>query len=68
MSPLDIWYDRVDVQRVLAVAREERAKELKDVLCVAKVHHRTSLGALPKFTAVVRNSGGYEVGLVRLAS
>jgi uncharacterized protein (DUF2252 family) len=53
MSPLDVWYDRVDVQRVLAIAREERANDLKDALCVAKVRHRTSLGALPKFTAIV---------------
>ncbi|MET0146009.1 MAG: DUF2252 domain-containing protein [Ilumatobacteraceae bacterium] len=53
MSPLDIWYERVDVQRVLAIAREERAKDLTDALCVAKVRHRTSLGALPKLTAVV---------------
>lgn len=53
MSPLDVWYDRVDVQRVMAIAREERANDLKDALCVAKVRHRTSLGALPKFTAIV---------------
>jgi uncharacterized protein (DUF2252 family) len=53
MSPLDVWYERVDVQRVLAIAREERAKDLKDALCVAKVRHRTSLGALPKYTTIV---------------
>jgi uncharacterized protein (DUF2252 family) len=53
MSPLDVWYERVDVQQVLAIAREERAKDLKDALCVPKVRHRTSLGALPKFTAIV---------------
>lgn len=53
MSPLDVWYECVDVQRVLAIAREERAKDLKQALCVAKVRHRTSLGALPKFTIVV---------------
>jgi uncharacterized protein (DUF2252 family) len=53
MSPLDVWYERVDVQQVLAITREERAKGLKDALCVAKVYHRTSLGALPKFTAIV---------------
>lgn len=53
MSPLDVWYDRIDVQRVLAIAREERANDLEDALCVPKVRHRTSLGALPKLTAVV---------------
>lgn len=53
MSPLDVWYERVDVQRVLAIAREERAKDLKEALCLAKVRHRTSLGALPKLTVVV---------------
>nr|WP_255626102.1 DUF2252 domain-containing protein [Dermatobacter hominis] len=53
MSPLDVWYDRVDVQRVLAIAREEQAKDLEEALCVPKVRHRTSLGALPKFTTVV---------------
>src|SRR4029079_4564455 len=55
MSPLDVWYERVDVRRVLAIAREERAKDLKDALCVAKVRHRTSLGALPKLTAIVES-------------
>jgi uncharacterized protein (DUF2252 family) len=53
MSPLDVWYERIDVQRVLAIARQERAKDLEEGLCVAKVTHRTSLSALPKFTAVV---------------
>ncbi|MCU1456589.1 MAG: hypothetical protein JWL73_681 [Actinomycetia bacterium] len=53
MSPLDVWYERVDVQQVLAIAREEGAKGLKNALCVAKVRHRTSLGALPKLTAIV---------------
>ena len=53
MSPLDVWYERVDVQTALAIAREERAKDLKEALCVAKVRHRTSLGALPKFTTLV---------------
>lgn len=52
-SPLDVWYDRVDVKRVLAIARQERAKDLEEALCVAKVRHRTSLGALPKLTAMV---------------
>jgi len=54
MSPLDVWYERVDVQQVLAIARDARAKDLKEALCVAKVRHRTSLGALPKFTTVVQ--------------
>jgi uncharacterized protein (DUF2252 family) len=53
MTPLDVWYERADVAQVLAIARQERVTGLKEALCVAKVRHRTSLTALPKFTVVV---------------
>ena len=53
MSPLDVWYARVDVEQVVAVARQERASDLESALQIGKVHHRTSLGALPKYTEVV---------------
>jgi uncharacterized protein (DUF2252 family) len=56
MGPLDVWYDRVDVATVLALAREERAPDLKRQLRIAKVRHRTSLRVLPKLTTVVNGT------------
>ena len=50
MGPLDVWYDRVDIGAVLAVARQEGAKDLKRQLRVAKIRQRTSLRVLPKLT------------------
>ena len=50
MGPLDVWYDRVDIAAVLAIARQEGAKDLKRQLRVAKVRQRTSLRVLPKLT------------------
>jgi Uncharacterized protein conserved in bacteria (DUF2252) len=29
MGPLDVWYDRVDIAAVLAIARQEGVKDLK---------------------------------------
>jgi uncharacterized protein (DUF2252 family) len=56
MGPLDVWYDRVDVATVLALAREERAPDLKRQLRMAKVRQRTSLRVLPKLTTVVNGT------------
>ncbi|MGZ4757094.1 MAG: DUF2252 domain-containing protein [Acidimicrobiia bacterium] len=56
LGPLDVWYDRIDVSRVLAIARERKAKDLKLALRVAKARQRTSLSALPKLTTVVNGS------------
>ncbi len=56
LGPLDIWYDRIDVNRVLDIARERNAKDLKRALRVAKARQRTSLTALPKLTTVVNGS------------
>jgi uncharacterized protein (DUF2252 family) len=53
MGPLDVWYSRLDVEQVLAIARENNAGDLRRALRVAKVRHRTSLTALPKVTTVV---------------
>jgi uncharacterized protein (DUF2252 family) len=53
MGPLDIWYERVDVGQVLAIARRAQATDLQEALRVPKVRHRTSLTALPKFTTVI---------------
>ena len=50
MGPLDVWYDRVDIAAVLAIARQEGAKDLKRQLRVAKIRQRTSLRVLPKLT------------------
>ena len=50
MGPLDVWYDRVDVATVLAIAKQEQARDLRRQLRVAKVRKRTSLRVLPKLT------------------
>ena len=55
-GPLDVWYDRVDVAAVLAIARRDRAKDLRQQLRVAKVRQRTSLRALPKLTREVNGT------------
>jgi uncharacterized protein (DUF2252 family) len=55
MSPLDVWYDRVDVAAVLAIARRRRAKDLERQLRVNRLRQRTSLRVLPKLT---RQAGG----------
>jgi uncharacterized protein (DUF2252 family) len=52
-APLDVWYDRIDVKKVVAIAEESGAKDLKKALHVGKVRHHTSLTALPKMTEVV---------------
>jgi uncharacterized protein (DUF2252 family) len=52
-GPLDVWYDRIDVAAVLAIARQDRAKDLRHQLRVAKVRQRTSLRTLPKLTRAV---------------
>jgi uncharacterized protein (DUF2252 family) len=56
LGPLDVWYDRIDAGRVLEVARERNAKDLKRALRIAKARQRTSLTALPKLTTVVNGS------------
>jgi hypothetical protein len=56
MGPLDVWYDRVDVTAVLEIARQERAKDLRRQLRVAKIRQRTSLQALPKLTKPVNGT------------
>jgi uncharacterized protein (DUF2252 family) len=55
-GPLDVWYDRVDVNRVLDIARERKAQDLRRALRVTKARQRTSLAALPKLTTVVNGS------------
>jgi uncharacterized protein (DUF2252 family) len=49
-GPLDVWYDRIDVGTVLAIAQQDRAKDLKRQLRVSRVRQRTSLRVLPKLT------------------
>jgi uncharacterized protein (DUF2252 family) len=56
MGPLEVWYDRIDVATVRAIARQEQAKDLKRQLRVAKVRQRTSLRVLPKLTRVVNGT------------
>ena len=56
MGPLDVWYDRVDVAAVLAIAALERAKDLKKQLRVSKIRQRTSLRVLPKLTEQVNGT------------
>jgi uncharacterized protein (DUF2252 family) len=49
-APLDVWYDRIDVDEVVAMARGHEAELLQRD--VAKARHRTNLASLPKFTEV----------------
>jgi len=55
MAPIDVWYDRVDVETVVELAREQKnaaaAASVQKV--VAKARHHTSLTALPKLTEMV---------------
>jgi uncharacterized protein (DUF2252 family) len=54
MAPLDIWYDRVDVDAVLAVARRQDTPSLPHVgHLLERARHHTSLAALPKLTELV---------------
>ncbi|MCU1490568.1 MAG: hypothetical protein JWM85_1973 [Acidimicrobiaceae bacterium] len=53
MGPLDVWYERTDVQTVQEIARQHRAKDVARQLHPDRVRQRTSLSALPKLTAVV---------------
>ena len=56
MGPLDAWYDRIDVDAVLTIARQRRAKDLQRQLSTAKLRHRTSLHVLPKLTSVLNGT------------
>jgi uncharacterized protein (DUF2252 family) len=54
MAPLDVWYERIDVDAVLALARKQNASSLRTVeRLVAHARHHTSLAALPKLTELV---------------
>ena len=43
LGPLDVWYDRIDVKQVLAIAAERRAEELRHALRETKIRQRTAL-------------------------
>jgi uncharacterized protein (DUF2252 family) len=54
MAPIDVWYDRVDVDAVLAVASTQDAPMLPGGgHLVERARHHTSLAALPKLTELV---------------
>jgi len=54
MSPLDVWYQRIDVDAVLAIARRDKTSPVRAVERVmAQARHHTSLAALPKLTELV---------------
>jgi uncharacterized protein (DUF2252 family) len=54
MAPLDVWYERVDVDAVLALARRQKATALPTVeRLIERARHHTSLAALPKLTELV---------------
>jgi uncharacterized protein (DUF2252 family) len=50
MGRLDVWYERIDIQRI-AEASQEFATAFEPML--KKAHRHTSQGALPKLTEVV---------------
>jgi uncharacterized protein (DUF2252 family) len=54
MAPLDVWYERIDVDAVLALARKQKTTSLRTVeRLIAQARHHTSLNALPKLTELV---------------
>jgi len=54
MAPLDVWYERIDVDAVLALARKQKTSSLRTVERLAtRARHHTSLIALPKLTELV---------------
>jgi uncharacterized protein (DUF2252 family) len=54
MAPLDVWYERIDVDAVLALARKQKTSSLRTVeRLVAQARHHTSLNALPKLTELI---------------
>jgi uncharacterized protein (DUF2252 family) len=54
MSPLDVWYERVDVDAVLALSTEQGMPSLPAAgHLVERARHHTSLQALPKLTELV---------------
>jgi uncharacterized protein (DUF2252 family) len=54
MSPLEVWYDRVDVDAVLALADQQSMPTLPAAgHLVERARHHTSLAALPKLTELV---------------
>lgn len=54
MAPLDGWYERIDVDAVLALARKQKTSSLRTVeRLVTQARHHTSLTALPKLTELV---------------
>jgi uncharacterized protein (DUF2252 family) len=54
MAPLDVWYERIDVDVVLALARKQKTSSLRTVeRLVAHARHHTSLTALPKLTELI---------------
>jgi uncharacterized protein (DUF2252 family) len=54
MTPLDVWYDRVDVDAVLALSDEQGMPTLPTAgHLVERARHHTSLAALPRITELV---------------
>ncbi len=54
MAPLDVWYDRVDVEAVLALANRQDTPSLPNGgHLLERARHHTSLAALPKLTELV---------------
>ena len=54
MSPLDVWYERIDVDAVLALARKRKTSSARTVeRLIAHARQHTSLAALPKLTELV---------------
>jgi uncharacterized protein (DUF2252 family) len=54
MAPLDVWYERVDVDALLALASQQDMPTLPTAAhLVERARHHTSLAALPKLTELV---------------
>ncbi len=61
MGPLDVWYDRVDIAAVLAIARQEGAKDLKRPTC----GRRCSCSSRRRWRACSRHTPGRPSSLIR---
>lgn len=52
MNPLEVWYDRIDAEMILAMAPDQKIRKYREQL-IAKAQKRISDYLLPKLTATV---------------
>ena len=63
MAPLDVWYERIDVDAVLALARKQKTTSLRSVeRLVSHARHHTSLAALAEAHRMRRRTTAHHRG------